>query len=146
MGHAQCGGVKALASAGQAGAARYEFLSDWVRVATPALAALNKVYPDAAPAERRRLLEEATVMVSMSNLLGFPWIMERVRERRLVLHGWYFDLVSGRLLAHDRRSERFLPIQDEPAPLCVEAAPCPSSCDCHQHYDPETFLRTSLRF
>jgi carbonic anhydrase len=143
MGHAQCGGVQALANAGQPADARYEFLSDWVRVANPALAALNKVCPDVSPAERRRLLEEATVMVSLGNLMGFPWIMERVRQHRLVLHGWYFDLVSGRLLAHDRRSGRFLPIQEDPAPLCVETTPCPQTCGCEKHFQPEAFLRTS---
>ena len=97
----------------------------------------------ATTAERRRLLEEATVMVSLRNLMGFPWIMERVRQRQIVLHGWYFDLVSGRLLAHDRRSGRFLPIEDEPAPHCIETAPCPPACDCQDHFLPEAFLRTS---
>jgi carbonic anhydrase len=145
MGHAQCGGVKALASAGDPEIARYEFLSDWMRVATPALAALDKVYPDGSPAERRRLLEEATIMVSLKNLMGFPWIMERIRQRRLILHGWYFDLVSGRLLAHDRRSGRILPIQDDPAPLCVQPAPCAPDCDCHEHFDPEAFLKACRR-
>ncbi|MGH6881295.1 MAG: carbonic anhydrase [Hypericibacter sp.] len=145
MGHAQCGGVRALANAGQPDAG-YEFLSDWVRIANPALAALNKVCPDLPPAEQRRMLEEATVMVSLGNLMGFPWIMERVRQRQLVLHGWYFDLVSGRLLAHDRRSGRFLPIEDEPIQHCVEKAPCPPACDCQEHFLPEAFLRASRPF
>jgi carbonic anhydrase len=145
MGHARCGGVQALANAGQPSDLHYEFLSDWVRVAAPALAALNKIHPELDPAERRRLLEEATIMVSLGNLMGFPWIMERVRQRRLMLHGWYFDLVSGRLLAHDRKSNRFLPIQEDPAPLCVEPAPCPQTCDCAKHFQPEAFLRASRR-
>jgi carbonic anhydrase len=143
MGHAQCGGVMALANAGKPADARYEFLSDWMRVANPALAAVNKICPDVSPAERRRLLEEATVMVSLGNLMGFPWIMERVRQRRLILHGWYFDLVSGRLLAHDRRSGRFLPIEEEPVPHCVEKLPCEPTCDCQKHFQPEAFLKAS---
>lgn len=146
MGHAQCGGVQALAAPGCPKNRRFEFLSDWMRVAAPARAAVDAVRPGLPVPKRQRLLEEATVMVSIGNLLGFPWIMQGVRDRRLTLHGWYFDLVSGRLLAHDMKCGRFLPIEEEPIPLCRRPAPCPPACDCARAFEPGHFLRSGGAF
>jgi carbonic anhydrase len=146
MGHALCGGVQALAAPSDPGRRKFEFVSDWMRVAAPARAAVDAMCPDVSPSTRQRLLEEATVMVSLRNLLGFPWVMQAVRERRLTVHGWYFDLVTGRLLAHDKKSGRFLPIQEGPEPLCRRPEPCPQTCDCAKAFEPEHFLRFASAF
>ncbi len=90
LGHAQCGGIKALVDGGVDG----EFIDHWVELARPAL---MRVPPDLSPDERLRACEQAAVEVSLQNLLTFPWIRERVADGRLQLHGWYFDLAAGEL-------------------------------------------------
>lgn len=103
LGHARCGGVKALLE-GSAGDS--EFVGSWMAIASAArdraLAA-----EDASPEERQRLCEHETVKVSLTNLMSFPWIRERVTAGLLQLHGWYFDIEGGRLWLLDETTGRF---------------------------------------
>jgi len=39
--------------------------------------------------------------------LTFPFIHERVKDGRLTLHGWYYDLENGELLQYDAEKDRF---------------------------------------
>lgn len=95
LGHARCGGVRALldAATGEAG----DFLGSWMEIARKArddaLAAAQGQPREAV----QRACEHATVAVSLANLRTFPWICEAVDAGRLTLHGWYFDLESGEL-------------------------------------------------
>lgn len=54
-----------------------------------------------------RACEQEAILVSLDNLLTFPWILERVAQKKLALHGWYFDMARGELLRYDPASNRF---------------------------------------
>ncbi len=106
MGHSLCGGVHALAHRDEAGAT-YEFLQQWIDIGRPALETVERELADAAPEIRRRALEEAVVLVSLNNLLTFPWIKSAVDAGALTLHGWYFDLTTGGMFTYDAKTQRF---------------------------------------
>ena len=53
------------------------------------------------PPDQQTVCEQEAVKVSLDNLLTFPWIEERVRARRLRLHGVIFDIRSGDLAVLD---------------------------------------------
>ncbi len=86
MGHAQCGGVKALVY-GAPPQAR-DFVASWVEIGKPALGEAG-ASPDLAH------VEAAVVRVSMANLMTFPWIAEAVSAGRLSLQGFMFDIHTG---------------------------------------------------
>jgi carbonic anhydrase len=52
-----------------------------------------------------RHVEREAVKVSLDNLLTFPWVKKRVEDERLKLHGWWFDLEVGELLAHEAEDD-----------------------------------------
>lgn len=138
LGHALCGGVRALGDPATA-ANQFEFLSDWVEIATPAREAVAR-HLSGAPAELlREGLEQATLLVSLRNLLSFPWIEAAVRAHRLTLHGWYFDLLGGLLLAHDATSGRFVPVELA-RPLHCADPDTSRTCGCIGRYDMERCL------
>lgn len=95
LGHARCGGIRALMEGRQAGG---EFIGPWMRIARGArdrAIALTEGQPTAAT---YRCCELEAIKGSLNNLMTFPWIRRRVDDGRLILHGWYFDLESGDLL------------------------------------------------
>jgi carbonic anhydrase len=47
---------------------------------------------------------------SLDNLLTYPWLKRRVLAGKLMLHGWYFDIDSGALMAYSPRQQQFLDI------------------------------------
>lgn len=94
LGHAQCGGVRALLQAPHNHAG--DFIGSWMSIASSARShALASAQND--PNLAQRVCEHQTIGVSIANLMTFPWIKERVVAGTLKLHGWYFDIESGEL-------------------------------------------------
>lgn len=107
LGHAHCGGIRALMSQTPGEASEAGFISSWMRVASNARNRVLSRMHDEPLGKQVRACEQEAILVSLDNLLTFPWILERVAQRKLVLHGWYFDMEHGELLAYNSTSNRF---------------------------------------
>ncbi len=110
LGHTHCGGIEALIK----GDARDEggFVGSWMKLARHARNRVLARIPQESPEIIVRECEKEAVLVSLDNLLTFPWILERVAQRRLTLHGWHFDLESGTLLCYDPGTHHFVQFDD----------------------------------
>ncbi len=106
LGHAHCGGIRALMSGHRTGDAD-SYIDSWMRLAEEARADAERELAGATPEERERAIEQRGILGSLANLMTFPWIRERVEQGRLALHGWYFDMEHGELLGYDAASGRF---------------------------------------
>jgi carbonic anhydrase len=107
MGHALCGGIKALAESPDDFNDHTDFIASWISVGRRARDLVRKAYPDATPEQHAPLLEQAVILVSVKNLMTFPKIKQAVAEGRLEIHGWYFDIPNGRLLSYDAHTRKF---------------------------------------
>ena len=105
LGHSQCGGINALVNGAQG-----EFIVNWVNIAQRAKERVLADMPQASAAEKICACEQASVLVSLENLLTFPWIQKKVEQGELTLHGWYFDLDAGRLLAYNPSVAKYEPL------------------------------------
>ena len=105
LGHARCGGIHALLE----GDVRKEdaFISEWMGIAGAARESVTRGFPNATSAEQHRACEQQAILVSLDNLMTFPWIRERVEQGKLELHGWYFDIERGELLGYNAADRRF---------------------------------------
>jgi carbonic anhydrase len=105
MGHAKCGGVRALIE-GERGATDIgEFIPQWMSTARDAYHAVSCDHTsteDLAP-----LVEREVVRMSLKNLRTFPWIADLERKGELALHGWYFDIGPSELLVLDEKTGEF---------------------------------------
>lgn len=107
LGHAQCGGIHALMSgAGTSG----EFIGKWVGIAQRARERVLAELPAKPPALQERACEQASILVSLENLMTYPWIARRVAAGTVHLHGWYFDIAEGELLCYNPARNAFAPV------------------------------------
>ena len=119
LGHAHCGGIKAMLGAAGGQWPDRDFIGNWVSMALDA----SNLYlsekdeqgqPIKASLERLRdnpgLVERAAISGSLKNLLSYPWVRERVEAGTLVLHGWWFDLDTGDLWASEPGSMQLMPV------------------------------------
>lgn len=104
LGHAQCGGIQALMSGTKPGS---EFIGNWVSIAQRARERVLAELPDKPPALQARACEQAAILVSLENLMTYPWIAQRVAIGEMHLHGWYFDIGEGSLLRFNPLSNAF---------------------------------------
>jgi carbonic anhydrase len=109
LGHAKCGGIRALMTPRRL-TDETDFVGRWMRIADPVRqSVLQELHHKSADAQYKAC-ELASILHSVENLLSYPWIKRRVEEGSLVLHGWYFDIDRGELLAYSPRRQEFLPL------------------------------------
>ncbi len=97
MGHGRCGGIRAAVEA-PGSHAQTDFIGTWV-AGIRALAAEAPLPPSRDPARPLLALELRSVERSIENLRTFPWIASREVDRKLGLHGAWFDIGLGELHA-----------------------------------------------
>ena len=110
LGHAHCGGINALMRGRGDHAAKDDYLGKWVRIAEPARQQVKQVLTHKTLEEQCKACEMAAILISLDNLMAFPFVAEAVRAGELSLHGWYFDLDAGALLGYDSLSGTFRPL------------------------------------
>lgn len=107
LGHAQCGGIKALMQQAPADKSQTGFVFGWMSVASNARNRVLSRMHGEPPEKQQRACEQEAILVSLDNLLTFPWILERVAQQKLTLHGWYFDMEHGELFCYNPDSRQF---------------------------------------
>lgn len=106
LGHAHCGGINTLVRTG--GVSNPDsYMADWMCLAESARASVMAEMPDASLEEKLHACEQRAILVSLKNLMTFPWVQERVAGGTLTLHGWYFDMEHGQLLCFDAADSCF---------------------------------------
>jgi len=115
MGHAQCGGAKALCEGTHEHIPNAEFIASWMNLALPARNRM--LLQPHAPEESLRLLEYCIVQLSLENLLTYDWIRERFEAGKIELHGMHFGIATGELAVLDTKTGQFHPVpQETPTP------------------------------
>lgn len=97
LGHSSCGGVKGCLDmcSGKAPALeeKSSFVGRWMDILRPGFERIKDLPDDLRP----RALEKEAVLVSLQNLMTFPFVARAVEEERLTLHGLWNDTGEGSL-------------------------------------------------
>lgn len=109
MGHEKCGGINALMQ-GYQPSRKIDFIGPWMQVMEPVKQQVLLKYRQSSPDQQRRACELGAIVMSLGNLRSFPWVAEREAAGLLELHGWYFDISQGSLLAYSESRQEFLPM------------------------------------
>lgn len=111
LGHSNCGGVRGCFDmcSGQAPALekRTSFVGRWMDILRPGF---DRTAAIADLPARLQALEKEAVLISLSNLMTFPFVQTRIEEERLTLHGLWNDTGAGALEQYDRAKAGFSPI------------------------------------
>ncbi|WP_313137250.1 carbonic anhydrase [Paracoccus jeotgali] len=110
MGHTKCGGVAGCHAmcSGQAPDLEEDssFIGRWMDILRPGYERISDLpEPDQVPA-----LEREAVMISLENLMTFPFVRDAVDTGHLTLHGLIHDIGDGTLLQFDGPAGRFVPV------------------------------------
>jgi len=108
LGHAQCGGIKALAQ-DSGPLSPGDFIGKWMSLLEPTLAANARGATEDLQDFITRL-EKKAVSTSLRNLMTFPCIQVLVDRGKLQLHGAYFGVARGSLAVLDPATGEFKPV------------------------------------
>lgn len=120
-GHSDCGAMAALLKPDVLDS--MPNVAAWLRHSAAAERIVDRSLPPTAPpAERHRLLALENVIAQLNNLRTHPSVAAAMADGGLALHGWFFELEHGRVLAYDGETGRFVPMQEgAPPPVAVAA-------------------------
>lgn len=108
FGHAHCAGIQAMIDGQQGGGGvAGRFVQAWTAIASQAFHRARSKNPGAEGAELARCCERQAVLVSLDNLMTFPFVKKRIEAGTLEIHGWYLDIAEGELSAYDPAKDAF---------------------------------------
>ena len=107
MGHACCGGIKALWENDDENHAQSKFIHSWMSIAKSAKSWVQEALSEATPEVQIKAFEQRAILESLTNLMTFPCVRQRVERGDLTLHGWYFDIPAGDLLSFNPQTGVF---------------------------------------
>ena len=103
LGHSQCGGIKALMNSSQLH--QNDFISNWVSVIGTQSAKDPKSKIKNANDYAKLALQQ-----SHQNCLNFPWIKERIDNKNLIIHQWFFDIKTGQIFTYSEGQKQYEPL------------------------------------
>jgi carbonic anhydrase len=102
-GHTDCGGLKALD--GHLDALAEPSLVQWIKFAREAQMRVDK--QSLEPTKRHRAIVEQNILLQMEHAANYPAVYKAVKEHRLELHGWVYDMHGPAVYALDRETGKF---------------------------------------
>lgn len=111
LGHSSCGGVKGCEDMCTGHAPHLEekssFVGRWMDMLKPGY---DRVKDIADTATRTEALEKEAILISLENLMSFPFVKSLVERDEMTLHGLWNDIGDGSLEQYDPATRQFLPI------------------------------------
>lgn len=107
LGHSSCGGVQGCHDMCSGNAPELEektsFVGRWMDILRPGFERVKGL-----PAtDQVRALEKEAVLVSLGNLMTFPFVKKAVASGELTLHGLWTDIAEGGLEYYDAENQAF---------------------------------------
>lgn len=110
LGHSNCGGVKGCHDMCSGAAPELEekssFVGRWMDILRPGYQRVT----DLPKEDQTRALEKQAVLVSLENLMSFPFVRTAVEDDRLTLHGLWTDTGEGGLEQYDPAQKAFVAV------------------------------------
>ena len=111
LGHSNCGGVQGCRDMCEGRAPDLErpdsFVGRWMEILKPGY---ERVASISDPAKQQTALEKEAVVVSLNNLLTFPFVTAAMESEQLTLHGLWHDIGEGGLEQYLGEIQGFQPV------------------------------------
>ncbi|MBU2981586.1 carbonic anhydrase [Lentibacter algarum] len=110
LGHSSCGGVEGCLNMCTGRAPELEektsFVGRWMDILRPGYENIK----DMPEAEQPAALEKEAVLVSLNNLMTFPFVADDVKSGKITLHGLWHDIGEGAIEQYSPEDNGFKPV------------------------------------
>jgi len=111
-GHTHCGAIEAIYHDDELKNPALIHTRKWLTLAHDAKnEAIHTLGSDAKKEELLRLTEQLSVLHQIENLLTYPSVQKAVKDEEIDIHGWIYDIASGKIEYYDTELAKYLPMQ-----------------------------------
>jgi len=112
FGHAKCDAIKMMMSDKFTATTNglSESMKTWLSIAGEARNAVKKEMSNESEETQQKSCEQESIVISLRNLLEYPYISKRMSEKKLSIFGWQFNIETGDIMALNPNTGFFDPI------------------------------------
>jgi len=108
LGHAKCGSIEMIMSEKTiANKDISDSMKKWFEIASEARDAVKKQLTDKSKEEQQAACEHESIIVTMRNLMTYPYIKKRMDQNKLNIFGWHFNIEEGKISAFNPDTKFF---------------------------------------
>ncbi len=105
-GHSDCGAMQAVFK-DDSEFDNMPHLRDWLRLAMPVKKIVQKYCPCTSDESRQRITEEENILAQLQNIQTYPFVAKALERGEVHLHGWYYNIKTGRIFAYNPEKDKF---------------------------------------
>ena len=113
-GHTECGAMKGAMDLhkDRSSLDTLPHVREWLGFSRAAVEIVDARAAGLSDEERMRMLLEQNVVLQLQHLRTHPTVALRLAQREVQLHGWVYDIRTGKVDAYDPEQDRFIPIAE----------------------------------
>lgn len=105
LGHSQCGGIQALLNNDNKNSDKNDFITNWVSIIKS-----NNIQHRDSDNHYIDAYAKLALNQSYQNCLTFPWIKDKVIDKKLIIHLWFFDIKTGQIFTYSDAQKEYQPL------------------------------------
>lgn len=117
-GHSECGAMKALADGIHTQSCSH--FDTWLKYGEESLNKVKKGFVVNPSLSEHNQISQVNVLQQMEHILSYPYIQERIKNKQLRLHGWWFDIAHADVYCYEKDLNQFVLIDEREAKLILE--------------------------
>jgi carbonic anhydrase len=120
-GHSHCGAMKGLLHPEDLDT--LPAVAAWLKQAEATRRIIGENYADTPEEEKLTATVKENVLVQLENLRTHPSVASALQRGDLHLHGWVYEIESGRVYGYDPANGQFQPVTTQQAPVGMTGRP-----------------------
>jgi carbonic anhydrase len=118
-GHSECAAMQALAKGIDTLSCPH--LEAWLKYGKESLEKVRKGFTIDPSLSEQNQISQVNVLQQMDHIKSFPFIRERLKEKQVRVHGWWFDIAQADVYCYEQDVNKFVLIDDKEAKRILEA-------------------------
>ncbi len=117
-GHSECGAMQALAQGIDTLSCPH--LQSWLKYGEESLNKVRNGLVLNPSLSEQNQISQVNVLEQMQHLASYPYIRERIENKQLRIHGWWFDIAQAHVYCYEQNLNQFVLIDENEAQLILE--------------------------
>jgi carbonic anhydrase len=109
-GHSGCGAMKGAMNLDALDG--FPHVREWLGYSRAAVLVAEEKANDLDQADMLDLIIKENILLQIAHLKTHPYVAARLAAGRVEIHGWFYDIGSGAVLAYDDAAKDFIPVAE----------------------------------
>lgn len=117
-GHSECGAIQGLIHGIDSLCCPH--LKTWLRYGEESLNRVKRGEIIDSSLSKQNQVSQTNVLQQVEHITSYSYVLERIKQKKLRVHGWWFDIAKGDVYCYEPTLNRFVLIDEKEAELILK--------------------------